>query len=94
MCKVKFGANLNNESDLQNMVVGIILRQNQKYKEKDILNIVTHYSKNANMDVSPSLIKNITRENLSFLLRNQKVCCLDGVYTPLTINKFNMSIQK
>ena len=94
MCKVKFGVNLNNESDLQNMVIGIILRQNQQYREKDILNKVMYYSKNANIDITTPLVRNMVRENLNFLLRNQKVCCMDGVYTPLKINNFKSSNRR
>ena len=36
MCKVKFGHEITSDSDLQNLIIGIIFRQEKKYLEKDI----------------------------------------------------------
>lgn len=88
MCRVKSGINIKNKNDLQNMVIGIILRQKDKYLEQDIINAVTYFSSNSTMEIDSFLIKNIVKDNLDFLLRTKRLFCMDGVYTPLRIEQF------
>lgn len=87
MCKVKSGINLNSETDLQNMVIGIILRQQTKYQENDILKTAKYYSQNANFPIKTITLKRTIRRSLDILVRFEKVNCLDGIYTPLGIDK-------
>ncbi len=88
MCKVKSGASLKNEADLQNMVIGIILRQRNDYVEQDILDAVAYHSRKAHVKIDSWLIKDIVRDNLSFLQRTNKLFCMDGVYKPLSIDQY------
>lgn len=88
MCKVKSGVNLKNEADLQNMVIGIMLRQRSKYVEQDILDAVNYHCRNADFDIDQWIIKKFVNDNLNFLMRTNRVRCIDGVYTPLSIMQY------
>lgn len=85
MCKVKSGVNIKNKSDLQNMIIGIILRQSKQYNEREIYKAVMYHSKNAQIAINSDYVKNMINDNLDFLIRCKKVSCMDGVYTPLYI---------
>ena len=87
MCKVKYGVQLNNEMDLQNMVIAIILRQTQDYKEQDILKLAIRYSNQSPMIIDKSALKRVTREMLDLLYRFGKIDCMDGVYSPIPVCK-------
>ncbi len=88
MCKVKSGSNIENKADLQNLVIGIILRQRNKYVEQDIFEAVAYHSRNAAMAIDTWLIKDIVRDNLDFLQRTNKLFCMDGIYTPCSIDQY------
>lgn len=88
MCKIKSGVQIGNEMDLQNMIVGIILRQQHEYQEKDIIKIVIKYSEKAPIDVKEPLLKKMVQDNLDLLYRLKRIRCLDGVYTPIPIDDF------
>lgn len=88
MCKVKSGSNIENKADLQNLVIGIILRQRNKYVEQDIFDAVAYHSQNSAMETDTWLIKDIVRDNLDFLQRTNKLFCMDGVYTPYSIDQY------
>ena len=88
MCKVKSGTNIKNESNLQSLVIGIILRQKNKYVEQDIFDAVAYHSREAMMTIDTWIIKDIVRDNLNFLQRTNKLTCMDGIYTPLTIDQY------
>lgn len=85
MCKVKSGTDIKNRSDFQNLVMGIILRQNTKYNENDIFKAVMYHSKNSQILINPTFVKNVISENLHFLIRSKRVFCIDGIYIPLNI---------
>lgn len=88
MCKVKFGTALMNESDVQNLIVGIIFRQQEQYKEGDILNLARKYTENSSFKVSTLYLQKMIEENLDFLVRFGRIKCLDGMYFPLSIYDF------
>jgi len=88
MCKVKSGSSLKNKTDLQNLVIGIILRQRNNYVEQDIFDAVAYHSRNSEMSIDSWLIRQIVRNNLDFLQRSNKLFCMDGVYTPLSIDQY------
>lgn len=88
MCKVKSGVNLKNNADLQNMVIGIMLRQRNEFIEQDILDAVNYHSRNAEIYIDQWIVKDLVRDNLNFLLRTNRVRCVDGVYTPLPIEQY------
>lgn len=88
MCVVKSGAKIKNLSDFQNLVIGIILRQSNSYKEKDIVNAVTFHSRNAEISIDSKLVSETVKDNLVFLQRTNRLRCIDGVYKPLSIEQY------
>lgn len=82
MCKVKSGKALKNLQDVQNMVVGIINRQQNKYKSKDIHDAVVYFYKGADIEVSSAELKAMVDDNLSFMYRQGLVDCRGGYFHP------------
>ena len=85
MCKVKFGHEITSDSDLQNLIIGIIFRQEKEYLEKDIFDETKRYSKNAKIPINDQKLQETVKYHLDALTRFRKVYRLDGVYTPLGI---------
>lgn len=85
MCKVKFGHEITSNSDLHNLIIGIIFRQEKKYLEKDILDETKRYSENASIPINDQKLQETVKYHLDTLTRFRKIYRLDGVYTPLRI---------
>ena len=85
MCKVKFGHEITSDSDLQNLIIGIIFRQEKKYLEKDIYKETKKHVENASIPISDQKLQETVKYHLDKLTRFRKVYRLDGVYTPLGI---------
>lgn len=81
MCKVKYGAALKNESDVQNLIIGIIFRQQSFYRKDDIFNTVTKYIQGSSMVLDKLSIKKMVQDNLDLLVRFDRIKCIDGVYS-------------
>lgn len=81
MCKVKSGSNLRTESDLQNLITGIILRQQHSYFESDIISAVEYHC-GGNQIVSQQRLQEMIQETLDILSQYMKIDCIDGLYTP------------
>lgn len=81
MCKVKSGSNLRTESDLQNLITGIILRQQHSYVESDIINTVEYHC-SGNRIVSQRRLQEMIQETLDIFSQYMKIDCTDGLYTP------------
>jgi hypothetical protein len=84
MCKVKSGANLKTESDVQNLITGIILRQQHPYYEDDIINSVIYYCR-GNQVVTKYKLVEMVQETLDIFSQYKKLRCTDGLYTPRKI---------
>lgn len=81
MCKVKSGSNLKTESDVQNLITGIILRQQQSYQQSDIFQAVEYYF-DGNQIVSQNKVKGMINDTLSLFFQYRMVDCVDGQYMP------------
>ena len=85
MCKVKFGHEITSDSDLQNLVIGIIFRQEKQFLSHEIVNETKKYSKNARIPISEQNIQETVKYHLDTLSRFRKVYRMDGVYTPVDV---------
>lgn len=83
MCKIKSGKQLTSAQDMQNLVIGILLRQQYKYNKAQIYNCVNNYCINAEYKMSQNTIRKLVDKNLDFLSRIGTVQCKDGQYIPL-----------
>ena len=81
MCKVKSGAQIKNQQDVQNLIVGIIFRQTGTYQIDDILNIVLYYMKDSPYNISEDDLYYIISDTLDMLYIRNRIKCKNGVYT-------------
>ncbi len=82
MCNVNSGVLIKNKQDVQNLVIGIIFRQQDKYKPENISDLVQCYMKGSTFSIDKTAIQNIILDNLSLLHRNDKIQCKNGYYIP------------
>ncbi len=82
MCNVNSGALIKNKQDIQNLVIGIIFRQQDKYKPEDISDIVQYYMRGSTYLIDKKSLQNIISKNLELLHRNDKIQCKNGHYIP------------
>ncbi len=85
MCKVKTGALIVNKGDVQNMIVGIILRQQNKYKKEEILEMSKKYFQGSALEMDNNTFMEIIEENLEIFSRNEKIFCENGNYIPRSL---------
>lgn len=85
MCKVKSGELLENMQDMQNLVIGIINRQDKSYNRESIVNTVCSYSKGCKLEINKTGIEHLVDDNLSYLYRKGFIDCNNGQYTPQPI---------
>lgn len=85
MCKVKSGALIKNAEDVQNLVVGVINRQEERYCKEQILVMVRHYMRGSSLSLSNDYLKEIISVNLDILYRSNFVECRNGYYIPKNI---------
>jgi hypothetical protein len=85
MCKVKSGVQLKNKEDVQNLVIGIIFRQQTKYTMKDICATVQYFLQDTQIEISQKNVVRIVEDNLDLLNRRGKIYCRNGCYTPQNI---------
>lgn len=86
MCKVKSGVLIKNEQDIQNLVIGIINRQQNVYNSKKILELTKHYCKGTELKISSNYLQDVIEDNLSFLYRKGLLDCKNGNYYPQPIS--------
>lgn len=82
MCKVKSGVELENKEDVQNLVIGIIFRQQERYTMKDICSTVRYFLQGTEIEMSQRYLTKIVEENLDLLNRRGKIYCRNGCYMP------------
>lgn len=90
MCKVKSGVAIQSRQDVQNLVIGIINRQEKGYRKEEILNLVEYYMKGSRVTISKMYLEDIISKNLDMLYRNNCVRCKNGYYIP-QINFLNFT---
>ena len=84
MCNVNSGVLIKNKQDVQNLVIGIIFRQQDKYKPENIIDIVQYYMEGSPFVINENVLQNIISENLNLLCRNDKIQCKNGYSIPRT----------
>ena len=84
MCNVNSGVLIKNKQDVQNLVIGIIFRQQDKYKRENIIDIVQYYMEGSPFVINENVLQNIISENLNLLCRNDKIQCKNGYFIPRT----------
>ena len=90
MCKVKSGAKIKNQQDVQNLVIGIIFRQRAAYQIDNILSIVLYYMKNSQYEISVDDLYDTIADTLDMLRVRNRVKCRNGIYTPLPLKVLYM----
>lgn len=73
MCMVKSGKEISNRGDYQNLVIGILLRQRQKFRPSDIVDKVLHYAENSSCPIGCFETENIVDRNIDTLVRINRV---------------------
>lgn len=82
MCNVKSGVLVENRQDVQNLVIGIIFRQQYKYKIENIVAAVQYYMKGSSVTMDTDSLREIISDNLNLLHRNDKIKRKNGYYIP------------
>ena len=82
MCRVKIGKKISCLSDVQNLIIGIILRQQDAYKEEDILRMTSHFMHGSDLHIPEVVLKKIVRRNLEQITMNKMAFYKKGYYIP------------
>lgn len=80
MCKVKVGKHIENYGDVQNIIIGTILRQRKEYRYDHILDTVMSYCQGAQFAVDVMKAKKMVLESLDILQRNNRIKCRNGKF--------------
>lgn len=86
MANVKTGKDIVNIQDVQNLVIGVINRQEKMFLKNDIFVMVKHYMHDSSFTVSDEDIEKIIGENLDYLYRKTMLDCKNGYYMPKIIS--------
>lgn len=82
MAYVKHNEDVKNEQDLQNLVIGIIFRQQEPFEAEEIVKIVNYYLKGSKFYDDIEKIEKKVDENLDLLYRRDRVRCWRGIRYP------------
>lgn len=82
MAEVRHNEDVKNEQDLQNLVIGILFRQEEPYKDKAIVEAVNYWLKGSKFYNNLELIEQKVEENLDLLERIDKVAFCYGICYP------------
>lgn len=80
MANVIHNEDVKNKQDLQNLVIGIILRQDKSFRTEDIVQTVNYWLKGSEFYDNIELIKKYVTDNLDFLQNLDRVKCRNGTY--------------
>lgn len=75
MCKIKSGASIKNNEDVNNLILAVLLRQSSDYRIDNICNIVQDYLKGSDCILQSKDIKSRVFSMLDILSRNGEVKC-------------------
>ncbi len=82
MCKVKTGRAVLNLQDVQNLVTGIIFRQESSFRRDELLDAVKHYMVGSPMQRDQQKIAKIVDMTLMTSISNEWLTCQYGSYYP------------
>lgn len=82
MCRVKSGALVKNYQDVQNLVIGILNRQQKYYQVENIVYLVQKHLKGSSVKIQEDQLKQIICNNLDMLYIRNRVRCKNGCYIP------------
>lgn len=85
MCNVKYGSNIKNLNDVQNLIIAIINRQQDQYNKGQIYEMVEYNYQGAEYDMSVTALREMVDDNLNFLYGVGLINCWNGLYTPQVI---------
>lgn len=80
MANVMHNEDVKNTQDLQNLVIGIIFRQDKSFRTEDIVQTVNYWLKGSEFYDNFKLIKKYVTDNLDFLQNLDRVRCRNGTY--------------
>lgn len=89
MCKVKSGALVENYQDVQNLVIGILNRQEKYYHIENIIYLVQKYLKGSSVEIQEEQLKQIISNNLDMLYIRNRVKCKNGCYIPQPLKYYS-----
>lgn len=82
MCQVKTGAKIRNMQDVQNLVTGIIFRQNCEFGRTELLNAVNYNMQGSPISEKHEDIENIVDYSLHIALENDWLVRNEKMYRP------------
>lgn len=85
MCNVKYGCDIKNQNDVQNLIIGIINRQQGDYNKSQIYEMVEYNYHGAEYVMSTKALRKMVDDNLSFLYKAGFIDCWNGLYSPQAI---------
>lgn len=85
MCRVKSGVHIKNRNDVQNLIIGIINRQQEDYSKEKIYEMVEYNYQGAEYVISTKVLRKMIDDNLSFLYRAGFIDSWNGRYSPQVI---------
>lgn len=85
MCRVKHGCDIKTRNDVQNLIIGIINRQQDNYKKEQVYEMVEYNYHGAQYEISTKSLREMVDNNLHFLYRAGFINCWNGVYSPQVI---------
>ena len=88
MAIVKYGADIKNKGDLQNLITGLILRMRKPYTLDYMVILVAKYNKGSEVKISKRELKEMVEETLDLFQRNDIVRCMNGEYNTRVIEKY------
>ena len=80
MCKVKSGKSIHNEQDLNNLIKGLIFRQEMDFSEERIFNLLEKHTEGSPLNISQDRKKQLIANALDILCRYGDVICHGGIY--------------
>ena len=88
MAIVKYGADIKNKGDLQNLITGLILRMRKPYTLAYMVLLVAKYNRGSKVVISQAELTKMVDETLDLFQRNDIVRCMDGEYNTRVIEKY------
>lgn len=80
MANVLHNEDVKNEQDLQNLVIGIIFRQDKPFTSDSVIKTVNYWLKGSDFYDNIELIEEHVTDSLDLLQNRDKVRCSNGVY--------------
>lgn len=82
MCMLKTGKDIQTLGDINNLVIGTLLRQSQTYSSEDIVRAVRRDSDGSLVPVSDEQLNRMIKNDLDLLVEYGNVRCRNGRYVP------------